>query len=223
MSSLIAFLGKNQFIIGTDTLVHSRIEGKNVPINFFSKTFYLPQLKCCFAGQGSGEVINQFFIFVQQKVIAKDILSLITQAKEHFKYDNQEIIENENLATLFLFGLNDNSINLECYKLKIYKSKSNTIEPIELGLLHKPPIENIENIVSQNSGLNIEDLIIRLMQEQKNQDDLKLANERAVIGGQIQITTMIYDVDSKDLIFQIKVFNAFDDFNKLYFRMLNNT
>ena len=78
MSSLIAYSNNNQFVIATDTFVHSKDDNRIQPINFCCKTIYLPHHKSCVAGQGIGEVLNQFFLFVQQKVIAKDIYSLIT-------------------------------------------------------------------------------------------------------------------------------------------------
>ena len=193
MSSLIAYLNHNQFVIATDTFVHSKNVDELDPVNFCSKTIYLPQHKCCVAGQGVAEVLNQFFVFAQQKVIAKDVHSLVNQATIHFSYNLDNISKFDNLATLFVFGVNDLTNKMEVYKMVIQNSKPNQLQQIEFGLLHKPEIVDIENILKLNSNTDIYQKLAILMKEQKKQDDLKKANERAGIGGQIQITTMVYD------------------------------
>ena len=223
MSSLIAYSNNNQFVIATDTFVHSKDDNRIQPINFCCKTIYLPHHKSCVAGQGIGEVLNQFFLFVQQKVIAKDIYSLITQTTKHFKFNLDQNIEGDIIATLFVFGVNDLTNKLEVYKMSILKSNIHRQEQIEFGLLHKPEIFGIEGILDKARNQDIGQVLATLMKEQKKQDDLKPVYDKAGIGGQIQITTMIYNDTSKDLFLQIRMVDCFEDYEDIYYAMLNGT
>jgi len=221
MSSLIAFLKTNYFVIATDTLAHTKNEHAISLVNFCTKTYYLPQFKCCFAGQGSAKMLNQYFIFAQENIIAKDINSLIVQTGLHFKANIQESSTN-NLGTIFLFGVSDLTNTLEAHKITLTKS-SPYLEISELrtmGLLHKPEVANIETFVSSQQNNDVHELLVLLMKEQKKQDDIKTISKRAVIGGQIQITSLYYDDQTHILEFNIGMLESFPDFELMFNEMI---
>jgi len=168
--------------------------------------------------------LNQFFVFAQEKVIGRDVHSLVTQAAKHFRANAIAPIEQDNLATLFLFGLNDTTKKLEVYKMSISNSKGNLSEQVQqLGLLVKPEINNLENVLNVIQESSIEHLLLSLVKEQKSQDELKPISERVGIGGSIQLTTLVYNQRDDDLLFQIKMYDEFSDSTSAYLEMLNET
>lgn len=222
MSAIIAYLMPEQFLFATDTFVHEKNDNGMRPVNFCSKVIYLPHLKTCVAFQGFGDTISQFFNFAQQKVIASNLYSLVLQTTKHFKVYLENSIEVSNLATLFLFGVNDQTDQLEVHKITITSKGNNKYEQLPYGLLHKPEIINFESFLTTFKDESPIQLLVNLMIEQKKQDALRVIQERAGIGGQVQITYLSYNKNNKDLIIQMQMVNAFNDFDDTYFNMLNS-
>ena len=120
MSAMNVYASNNDIFIVTDTYCHFKDESMNeVPLNFVTKVFVLPHLNCCFCSQGIGEFALAYFTFIQRKVIAIDIESLVDFTKSFFSLQHiSELIRSQdNLGTIFLFGLNNSIQKLETYKI----------------------------------------------------------------------------------------------------------
>lgn len=228
MSSLIVFSNNTGVYIGTDTLSHIKTVNGIVPINFISKTVYLPQFKCCFAVQGHSLLINKLFSFSTQKVIAYDASSFWEVCKKEFhKYLNTSEFNQENIGTIFIIGYSIELKSMTTFKMTV-TTKEIQFENLGNVSYIKPNISNFDEIQNKvKTIVNGKDayalyraLTIETMKQQfKEDNDYEIA-KRVGIGGQLQFTFIPPIDESKNPVYLVEMIHNFDNFLDQYSSML---
>ena len=217
MTALNFILRDEGVIISMDTLA---LSAKNkAPFKFVTKFFSLPHMNCIICGTGNMQAIIDWFGWVQKNIVANGIYQLNELSKKSM-YDFMKDINGDNFCTIYQFGLHEVDNKFHGYA---YRSKSKfQSEEIKQGIGVKPPDAFMTMDGSMDlapympDGASVEDILINIMEQQKEYDSFLPIAERLGIGGIIQIVYI-----SKDSII-IKNYKYFDDFESTHEEILSN-
>ena len=228
MSAMNVWVTKDLIAITTDTYCHFKTDnGEEIPVNFISKVYQIPQHKSCFTNQGMRDFGMRYFNFVQTEVKAQDISTLISYTRNHFTIEDFYLERPvDKIGTIFVFGLNDLTNRLEVYK--IYFDEQRKINVSQLGeniepyfTICKPELKrgDLATTVDNSNLSSFENAIpslINIMKVQKEDDDLDNFN-KVGIGGHIQLTI----INNHDNYFsmQTSFIHKFDDYDTMYQNM----
>jgi hypothetical protein len=207
MTALIYILQENQVYVAMDTLCLRSDNGK--PLAFTSKIFPLPHLNGLMCGTGILDFIVNWSAHVKTSIIAKDVdqLSIYSPSSLRKLWDKFHFDE-EQTSTIYYFGYSSKD---ERYKGFAFRSTSNfDLEELSYSIGIKPPLKNV------NDNTEIKELpldVIRIISEQKKQDDLLPFKQRLGIGGEIQLAILQPDT------IIIKTIHRFDDYQNYYDQM----
>jgi len=199
MTAFNAWLTNEKYIIATDTLCGQTTHYGKIYRNFLTKVYHLPQYKCCFTSQGLRDFGLELFVYIQKEVKALAYTSLLESIKNFKISETYADMPPNELGTVFIFGLNNETDRLGMSKIYFDSEGSIIIEEILNNIdghnkLYKPQHKNIDfevigkHLNWENTG-DIYDSLIFITKEQKKAFD---SDANPFIGGQIEITTMEY-------------------------------
>ena len=225
MSAILGYLKTDCFVIATDTFSHYKENNNLIPLSYCLKTILLPHHKSCFSVTGHSLIVSQLFSFIQNKVIAKDVSSLLNVIINHFKCNiSDAIIVEGMIGIIYLFGLNDKSEQLECHKIKVSVDGTLKYErEFEDVIIARPELNDHDKFLSEIGTRIVDEFLVEIMKQQKLEDEGKELSSRVGIGGQIHITTIHYDRIQKQITFISKIAHTFNDYDVIGNKMLTNT
>lgn len=202
MTALNWLLKEDKCVIAADTLAFIQ---DNQPKQFVSKILPLPHLNMVICGTGNSELIIRYYMAIQLHVIARDMYSLNSIAKNLLLQLNKDYSEEET-SKIFHFGYSEINDRFEGYMFQ--SAESFSIEKIAFGFGVHPalPFELVENIA--NNAYNDDYYFTQLISEQKRKAVVS-------IGGEIQRAVLSYNGCSLSTIFR------FEDYEENYVSMLN--
>ncbi|SJZ67908.1 hypothetical protein SAMN04488128_1011164 [Chitinophaga eiseniae] len=230
MSAIIAYTTKNYIVIATDTLSHTKGKDALIPCNFTSKTYYLPQQQSCFAILGFLGLAAQFYTFANEKIVAKDVGSLISICQQSFlQFLDASACPGEHVGTIYLFGYCTVKKGLRNFRLTITKSAIDIEEKGEREFFLKPEIKNTSEVMNRDIHLAqqigelefVKQKMIEMMGLQVAEDRELPVIEQVGIGGQIQITTM-FITEQGTISYLVEMVHTFEGFDQVYEQMLRN-
>lgn len=217
MTALNFILQDDGVIISMDTLALSA--GNKAPFKFVTKFFPLPHMNCIICGTGNMQAIIDWFGWVQKNIVANGIYQLNELSKKAM-YDFMKDINGDNFCTIYQFGLHEIDNKFHGYA---YRSKNNfQSEELEQGIGVKPTdaFKTVNGGVDLSpympEGASVEEILINIMERQKEYDSCLGIDERLGIGGIVQIVYL-----GRDSI-AIKNYKYFDDFEATYDEILSN-
>ncbi|MDD5702128.1 MAG: hypothetical protein PHU23_08780 [Dehalococcoidales bacterium] len=203
MTSLIYILQEDQACVAMDTLSLTSDDGK--PLVFTSKMFPMPHLNGLICGTGVLNFVSNWVENVRTKFVVKDMehLSMFTvepirKLWQDFHFNGQQT------STIYYFGYSKSSLRFKGYA---FRSTNNfNKEELQYSIGIKPQVINMELN-------NIPDDIIRIMRDQKEQDDQLPLGQRLGIGGEIHLAVITQN--------QINIFNihTFEDYDSCFHQM----
>ncbi|SCP99552.1 hypothetical protein [Anaerobium acetethylicum] len=210
MTALNFLLMEDMVSISMDTLSLS-MENR-MPYKFVSKFVHLPQMNCVICGTGNMLAIIHWIAYVQERMAANGIYQLNLLTSQRLKeFMKREVVNAELSTTIYQFGLSELDNNFHGYA---YRSTNNfESEEIAYGIGVKPPEVFIENGTLNMEligfdGNHIEESFIRIMEKQKERDDM--LPEKVGIGGCVQLIILTRGGAIT------KTINVFDDFEEQY-------
>jgi len=211
VTALVFALLQDTVWIAADTL---SLTGGGRPFKYASKIYPLPHLSGAMVGTGDMNVVVDWFTQIQMNVVARSFLYLNTVGPQqlltiHAKYGDL----NARTTTIYHFGYDENEMRFRGFALR----SSKDYEPEELiyGLGIKPYGEELgAGLTAIAINYPIQEIIVRLMEEQKRRDDALLPHERVGIGGEIHILNL-----NKDEQFMWRC-HRFPDYEVLFREML---
>lgn len=216
MSALNAILTKDSVILAMDTQVTEQGTGR--PIKTVTKFLPLPHMNCIVCGTGSLELILKWFSFIENRIISNGIYQL---DKITNNYLNDIIGDVDYGCTIYQFGLHEIDKTFHGY---VYRKDNNYIsESLEYGLICKPKDAFIEEngVLNLNKFFDVpnqsyDELLFKIMLEQKEYDDSLPYDKQVGIGGIMQIVYLTSEQ------YIIKNYKYFDDYEEKYKIMTNN-
>lgn len=165
-----------------DTLVVTADE--KAPLCYQTKFTVLPHLNLVIAGTGLVQLINQWFLFVNGSMVARDIDHLNSFAPSLLR-DAAEQCEGTDLTTTTLYHFGYSTLE-ERYVGYAYRSARNW-EPDRLqdALGFKPVVD-----VQPTDNIQFPKFLIDIVCEQRRKDLLLPVSERVGIGGDIQFVVL---------------------------------
>ena len=202
MTAAIFNIGPQQIIVAMDTLA---MAGEmRTPLFFTSKFYPLPHLNGAMFATGIGDLATQWFVKLE-RFLVRDIHHLDEFAIPTLRELGRQFeLNEENTTTIYHVGYSERESR---YVGFAYRSTDNfASERLEYGLRTKPGV----------AGAVIEsfpDDFIRLMEQQRTEDDALPVQNRVFIGGEIQALILHQKTMTIQTIYR------FSDYEKLYEQM----
>lgn len=183
MTALDFILKPEQILIAMDSLAID--EQTKKPAKFTSKIFYIPHLHGAICGTGDFDVILDWHAFIMKNVIAHTIRLLDKIAPAELSRIHKGL-ERNTTATIYHFGYIEQEKIFEGY---VYRSTNQyQSEKLSIGIGIKPYGEEVQQSIESHSKFSSEDdLIIRIMNEQRRLDNKATIDERVGIGGEVHV------------------------------------
>jgi hypothetical protein len=206
MSSLIYITEETQVLIATDTLA---VSAAGEPVLFTTKAFPVPHLRMVIAGTGSAGFLDQWFLFINTRMLVRGIDHLNKFAPIRLPelwacWWKQQNAKPNTTTTVYHFGCSENTGLVHSFA---YRSESAfQPDPIGYGTGAKPDCTltglDIQRVMDDPSQIR------KMMEEQRDVQWALPQEERLHIGGEIQfhyLTSDGYSVFTTD---------RFDDFEE---------
>lgn len=224
MSSFIALINNKNAWIATDTLCSFAPTGNEttlVPRNFTCKSFSLPQFKSIFAVTGTLQLGLCFFTHTAEFTYGTDIESLVGIDLKHFKEKLQSSYEQSPTGTIYLIGYSQGEDKFRGYKLIVNKEAAFGWEELPSdGLIFKPGFDNWEDkMLAFGENKTVERFVTNLMTLQKQEDIVKPIEEQVGIGGEIVLTNLEMNEQTKTLVTVTQIVHKFDDYFEMWAKM----
>ncbi|MBP1154835.1 MULTISPECIES: hypothetical protein [unclassified Paenibacillus] len=209
MTALNFILTEQEIVVSMDTLA-SR-EDKE-PFKFVSKIFPLPHIRTIMCGTGNLELLLNWHIIIQTKIVSRDI-EYVDRYATQFLRELDSKYPDELSATVYHFGYSEKEDKLKGYAYR--KEKQFESELMVYGIGTKPPLETelVYTIFDNND--NYDKALIEMMEEQKRRDDIK-TEDKVGIGGEIQMCVMNTNF------FTIAIVHRFADYEETYRKVMAN-
>ncbi|MCK9471778.1 MAG: hypothetical protein M0Q88_08510 [Bacilli bacterium] len=205
MTALIFNYSRNDVMVAMDTLGHYPNKQQFI---HHTKFYYFKEERVIICGVGIAGLKKDWYEFILYKQINKDILTLDRLAtKKLLEFD--KLYPNELGATIYQFGYNNRTDEFMGFAYR--KSNGFISEALEYGITARPGIEDsfvikapdIAEIIVSGSNFNrIHHPFIEIMKEQKRADDMEDIDNRAFIGGEIELISINKDSCSVDTIYK---------------------
>lgn len=202
MTAAIFNIGRDQVIIAMDTLA---MAGDTRTPYFFTTKFYpLPHFNGVMFATGIGDLATKWFVMLE-RFVARDLHHLDQYVTPSLQELGREFgLSERQTTTVYHVGYSEAESR---YIGFAYRSNNAfTSERLEYGLRTKPGVSN----ASVNS---FPDDFVRLMEQQRAEDEALPIDERVFIGGDIQALVM----QGKSMTTQ--TIHRFSDYESLYERM----
>jgi len=182
MTALAFTIQPDQICLAMDTLVVSAAD--KTPLCYQTKFSILPHLNLIIAGTGLSSLIANWFHFVNNNMVVRDIDHLNIFATGSLLYIEAELQDTDlTTTTLYHFGYSKTNNRYVGYAYRSAKHWESDQLPDALGIkpeVHVPPTDNIQ----------FPQFLIDIVSEQRRQDLLLPQPERLGIGGEIQFAVM---------------------------------
>lgn len=216
MTALNFSLNKEQAIITMDTLVTGVYmeSGEIQYINYTTKMYPIPHLNIVVCGVGNAELKRDWYTFVMEKVVAKDINYLNRCITEKLiEFDNS--YSNDLSSTIFQIGYDNIKEKFVAFQYR----KENDFKPeaIENNIYCHPSIQEYGEMISRLKSKEDEStvsMLIEIMKTQKAEQDKIDIEDRIGIGGEIQC--LVLEKDS----YLYQTIHKFNDYEDKYIEML---
>ncbi|WP_340031137.1 hypothetical protein NSQ20_25520 [Paenibacillus sp. FSL K6-1122] len=201
MTAINVVFDKNQLILSMDTLVSRSFS--RVPMKFTTKILLLPHLNSVICGTGNLDLLHDWYIYIQRKLISRDVEYFSDVATECLIELNEKHPK-EATSTIFHFGYSEAE---SVFKGYLFKSEENFEKrDIPYGTLLKPHADFDVYQEYEENG-NLQQTFIRLMELQKTNDD-RLETGWAGIGGEIQLLFMKKDSIKLDTVHRFEDYES---------------
>ena len=185
MSALVYMLAKDKICIATDTL--SVYPDNKKPFKFVTKAFLLPHLKAIICGTGCLNLISEWFIFVQNQVVAQDLYYLDKISPENLQKLYKKIEHHWGAvcsSTIYHFGYIERE---EKFVGFAYRSEHDfKSEQLIYSLGVKPRYKEVVDIaIDEIKNKGLPDTFVEIIKKLKSIDDKLPVSERSGIGGEV--------------------------------------
>ena len=223
MSAFIGIIEKDYVLIATDTLSTYPLQNGNtelIPRSYTIKTFPLPQYKSAFAITGTFQVGLCYFNYIVESTYGIDIDSLININLNPFTKKITSEYNQLLSGTIYLFGYSNKSQSFKGFKLIFNpKNKLSWVNLPDNCFIFKPDVNDWEKKLrmdnERNERFDTTKFIIDLMKIQKAEEMKKDLKCRVGIGGQILLTQLGFETDSKTFTINTQIIHEFDDYIRL--------
>lgn len=220
MTAFSGYIEKEYSVLYTDTLsTYPKEVGekKLKPRSYLAKNFILPQFKSAFSVTGTLQSGLCYFNLITESAFGIDVDSLINIDLEYYRGKLKNDYPQFPYGTIYLTGYSNQSECFKGYKLIVNKQESLIWQEMQFSsLIFKPGIENWEDKLSENGqSNNLDEVVIKLMKIQKEEDEQKPLDEQVGIGGQILATKLQTNKESKTIQIVSEIIHEFDDFEDL--------
>jgi hypothetical protein len=211
MTAFNAIYTPKLVVIVMDTLVTSVDD--YAPALFTSKMYPVLHLNGIICGTGVADFLQDWAKFVNANMLVRDMLHLDEFAPSSLRElaSSEKHAATGKTSTIYHFGY---SIKGEVYKAYAYRSTNNfQSESFDYGFILKPPTKYTQPELT-DLPTAIEELV-KIVIQQKIEDDARPANERVYIGGEIQYAVLQQEGFNMGTCF------TFADWADLYHKMCN--
>ncbi len=228
MTAFIGIIEKDYAVIGSDTLSTYPLkpgEKELEPRSYTCKTFLLPHFKSAFSVTGILQLALSFHSFMVESALGIDIDSIINIDLIHFKQKINTNYTQFPSGTIYLVGF---SYSAKCFKsFKLVVENDNELfwhKFPDNSFIAKPLVEDWESKLSQSGeSSNYSNIIVKLMQIQKKEDEQKSVSEQVGIGGEVLITQLHYNEETNLVTMVTTIPFEFDDFDAKGERIMLNS
>lgn len=212
MTALLYFLRPEQVLIAMDSLVTE--PNTAAPRSFVTKILPVPHLSGVICGTGTLQVLLDWFSFVQENVVARDIVFLNNCAQGKLKEISvSQGAPTDATTTIYHFGYSTEEGKFAGYAFR--SEKDFQCERLIEGFAVKPP----DGIVLEDAWHKIEEIgfldgFSVLIRQMKDEDERKPPAKRVGIGGEIHIYQLLRSN------FILLVHDRFKDYEEAWQAML---
>lgn len=225
MSAIAAILQNHCFAIATDTLGYKHYQdGSHERCGYKSKIQYFPIQKTCVVSMGYTRLKSDLFRFMDERMIATDIESMVTAIRDEFldfidtseyRFTNQPLMDAEQIGNLEFFGYSVTKKKLVYYRLEVDRDVIHCFEDDDFTggtIIQHPKIarEAIDGILSNST--DIRNGLVEIMKEMYKGCQGETCME-PLLGGKVIVTILSLNPDLDDpFICTISTAHEFDDY-----------